>query len=128
LMFLGSAKSTSTGQHYRKSCSLEKEWTEDSTRERAGRIMHTTYTKPPDQEIQSRNMEEQQWFHKRMQQYHTTIRAAKTREDWEDGWNRHSKAKEPIFSQSFVDTDQIDWRPHLKQSFGSTVIDLTSFG
>jgi hypothetical protein len=25
LMFLGSAKSTSTGQHYRKSCSLEKE-------------------------------------------------------------------------------------------------------
>jgi hypothetical protein len=50
----------------------------------------------------------------------------------EDGWNRHSKAKEHISSQSFADfadTAQTDRRqPNLIQSLGSTVTNLTSSG
>jgi hypothetical protein len=44
---------------------------------------------------------------KRMPRCDTT-RATRIQEDWDDGWNRHSKAKAHTFSQSSVVTNQTD--------------------
>jgi hypothetical protein len=54
-------------------------------------------TKETGQEPLQPNMAERQSSPKRMPQYDTT-RATRTQEDWEDGWNRHSKAKAHTYS------------------------------
>jgi hypothetical protein len=80
--------------------------------------MHTIFTKETGQETQRLNMAEQLSSYKRMLRYDT--RATRIQEDWEYGWNRHSKAKTRTSSRLSVVTNQINQRQHNHtQSFGN---------